>query len=35
MCIAVEKFTRRGDVAAAFEHNVLVTDGEPEVLSVA
>jgi Xaa-Pro aminopeptidase len=35
MCIAVEKFTRRGEVAAAFEHNVLVTDGEPEVLSVA
>jgi Xaa-Pro aminopeptidase len=35
MCIAIEKFTRRGGVSAAFEHNVIVTDGEPEILSVA
>lgn len=35
MCIAVEKFVRRGAVAAAFEHNVLVTDGKPEILSIA
>jgi Xaa-Pro aminopeptidase len=35
MCIAIEKFVSRGDVAAAFEHDVLVTDGAPEILSVA
>jgi Xaa-Pro aminopeptidase len=35
MCIAIEKFVSRGPVCAAFEHNVLVTGGAPEVLSGA
>lgn len=33
MCIAVERFLADGALCATFEHNVLVTDGEPEVLT--
>ncbi len=35
MCLAVEKYAVRGPVRAAFERNVLVTEGEPEVLDTA
>jgi Xaa-Pro aminopeptidase len=35
MCIAIERFIEGDVVSAAFEHNVIVTDGPPEILSVA
>jgi Xaa-Pro aminopeptidase len=35
MCIAVEKYIHRGPIGLTFEQNVLVTDGAPEVISVA
>lgn len=34
MCIAIEKFVSRGQTAAAFEHNVIVTHSDPEIVSV-
>jgi Xaa-Pro aminopeptidase len=35
MCIAIERFIEGDLVCAAFEHDVIVTDGPPEILSVA
>ena len=33
MCLAIENWTGQRGIAATFEHNLLVTDGAPEVLS--
>jgi Xaa-Pro aminopeptidase len=35
MCIAIERFIEGDVVCASFEHDVIVTDGPPEILSVA
>lgn len=35
MCIAVEKYIHRGPIGLTFEQNVLITDGAPEIISVA
>ena len=33
MCLAIENWPGQRGIAAPFEHNLLVTDGAPEVLS--
>ena len=35
MCIAVERSVNLGRVGAAFEHNVIITDGPPQILDSA